>query len=134
MNLRRKKELAAKTFNVGKDRIEFVEARKNDIKEAIAKEDMRQLKNDGAIKIKEIKGRTKVRKKKRRTTGNVRKKVKTRKRDYVLLTRKLRRYIRELFKKGTITREEKKELRKRIRNKDFKSYAQLKEYIKNNTQ
>ncbi|HKL23864.1 MAG TPA: 50S ribosomal protein L19e [Candidatus Nanoarchaeia archaeon] len=131
MNFKRKKELAAKTFNVGKDRIILVKERKDDLKEAISREDMRQLKNDGAIKIKEKKGRTKVRKGKRRTTGNVRKKVKTRKRDYVLLTRKLRKYIKELEKHGKITKQEKKELRKKIRDKDFKSQAQLKEYIQN---
>ena len=129
MNLRRKKELAAKTFNVGKDRIQFVDARKDDIKEAIAREDMKQLKDDGAIRIKEPKGRKKIRKKKRRTTGNIKKKVKTRKRDYVLLTRKLRKYLKELEKHGKISKEEKKELRKKIRDKDFKSHAQLKEYI-----
>ena len=134
MNLRSKKELAAKTFNVGKDRIVFVDARKDDRKEAIAKEDMRQLKQDGAIKIKDPKGRRKVRKAKRRTTGNIRKKVKTRKRDYVMLTRKLRKYLKELEKHGTISKEDKKELRKKIRDRDFKSKAQLKEYIQKNKQ
>lgn len=132
MNLRQKKELAAKTFNVGKDRIVFVDARKDDIKEAIAKEDMRQLRQDGAIKIKDPKGRRKVRKAKRRTTGNVKKKVKRRKRDYVMLTRKLRKYLKELEKHGTITKEDKKELRKKIRDKDFRSKAQLKDYIQRN--
>lgn len=128
MNLKKKKELAAKTFNVGRDRIVFVNARKDDIKEAIAKEDMRQLKQDGAIKIKEPKGRRKVRKAKRRTTGNIKK------RDYVMLTRKLRKYLKELEKHGTVSKEDKKELRKKIRDKDFKSKAQLKEYIQKNKQ
>ena len=132
MNLRKKKELAAKTFDVGKGRIVFLDARKDDIKEAIAKEDMRQLKQDGAIKIKDPEGRRKVRKGKRRTTGNVRKKVNKRKREYVMLTRKLRKYLKELEKHGVIAREDRKELRKKIRDRDFKSQAQLKDHIQKN--
>ena len=133
MNLKRKKELAARTLDVGKERVGLVEERKEEIKEAISKEDIRQLVKEGAIKIKEIKGTRKIKKrKKRRTTGNIRKKVKTRKKDYMILTRKLRKYLKELEKQGRITRDEKKELRKKIRNRDFKSHAQLKEYIKNN--
>ncbi len=43
MNLRTKKELAAKALKVGKERIVFVEARLDEIKEAITKQDMRDL-------------------------------------------------------------------------------------------
>lgn len=130
MNLGKKTRLTARTFKVGKDRIVFVKARLEDIKEAITKQDIRELRKDGAILIKEIKGRKKkVSKKKRRTTGNVRKKIKTRKSDYVTLTRKLRAYGLELKKKGELSEAEIKEIRKRIRNKAFRSKANLKEYI-----
>ena len=97
MNLRNKKDLAARTLKVGKGRIMFVEARRDEIKEAITKQDMRDLHADGAIRVKEISGRkAKVKKKGRRTTGKIRKKVNTRKRDYVLMTRKLRGYTAEM--------------------------------------
>src|SRR5690606_18370803 len=105
------------------------ESRLEDIKEAITKQDIRDLKADGAILIKEIKGKKKVVKKRSRSPGNVRKKVNTRKRDYVIMTRKLRAYTREALNQGKITKEEMKEIRKKIRNKDFKSKANLREYI-----
>ena len=57
MNLNKKKELAKRTFNVGEERIVFVESRLKDIKEAITKQDMRDLRQDKAIIIKEKKGR-----------------------------------------------------------------------------
>jgi large subunit ribosomal protein L19e len=130
MNLRSKKQLAAKTFGVGKSRILFVNERIDEIKDAITKQDMRTLQKDGAIIIKEIKGRSaNVNKKNRRHVGKVRRKVNTRKRDYVILTRKLRQFIADKKQKGEMSDEEIKETRKRIRNKIFKSKAHLKENL-----
>lgn len=129
MKLNKKKELAKRTLNVGKGRIVFLESRLDEIKEAITKQDIRDLKKEGAIIIKEIKGKRKVRKKKKKSIGNVRKKVRTRKKDYVIMTRKLRNYLFELKKSGKISREDEKELRKKIRNKAFRSKAHLKEQI-----
>ena len=54
MNLRKKKALAARTFGVGVSRVEFMEPRLEEIKEAITKQDIRDLVKDGAIKIKNI--------------------------------------------------------------------------------
>ena len=129
MNLRTKKELAAKTLGVGKERVKFVEARKDDIKEAITKQDIRDLVAEGAIIIKEVKGRKKVVKRKRRGPGKVKKKINTRKKDYVIMTRKLRSYVAELKKRGELSTEEVVEIRKKIRNRIFKSKANLKNYI-----
>lgn len=129
MNLSKKKELAKRTFGVGENRIVFVESRLNDIKEAITKQDMRDLRQDKAIIIKEKKGRKKVIRKRRRSTGNIRKKINTRKRDYVILTRKLRKYVSEIKNQGKISKEEVNDIRKKIRNKTFRSKSHLKEYI-----
>jgi large subunit ribosomal protein L19e len=130
MNLRSKKQLAAKTFGVGKERITFVNERIEEIKEAITKQDMRNLQKDGAIIIKEIRGRRKsIKKNKKRGVGNVRQNVNTRKKDYVILTRKLRKVVADKKKKGEINREEIKEIRKKIRNKLFRSKAHLKEHM-----
>ena len=130
MNLRSKKQLAANTFGVGKSRIMFVNERIEEIKEAITKQDMRNLLKDGAIIIKEVKGRSKnVGKKKKRKFSKRRKNVNTRKKDYVILTRKLRKLIADRKQKGEINKEEEKKLRNRIRNKMFKSKAHLKEYM-----
>jgi len=129
MNLSNKKELAKRTLGVGKGRIVFLESRLGEIKEAITKQDIRDLKNDGAIVIKDIKGRKKVKRKKKRSVGNVRKKVNKRKKEYVLMTRKLRKYLSEIKKQGKISKKDELEIRKKIRNRIFKSKAHLREYI-----
>ena len=129
MNLSKKKELARRALGVGKSRIVFMESRKEDIKEAITKQDIRDLQADGAIVIKGIRGRRKVEKKRNRSVGNVRKNVNTRKRDYVVMTRKLRRYVAEMKKLGKLSAEDEKEIRKRIRNRVFRSKAHLKEHL-----
>jgi large subunit ribosomal protein L19e len=127
MNLRKKKALAARTFGVGIGRIEFLGPRLDEIKEAITKQDIRDLYKDRAIKIKNIKGRKAKPKKKKRTIGNVRKKINKRKKEYVVLTQKLRKYLAE--NKEKITEKERKDIRKKIRNKFFRSRSHLKEHI-----
>lgn len=130
MNLRRKKDMAVKALKVGRKRIVFIASRLTDIKEAITKQDIRDLKDDGAILVKGIKGRRKNEKRKNaRGPGKIKKKINTRKRDYVIMTRKLRGYVAELKKRGELSLEEVKNIRKKIRNKDFKSKANLKNYI-----
>lgn len=127
MNLRSKKELASRTFGVGKGRIAFIESRKDEIKEAITKQDIRDLVTGGAIIIKEIKGRKKIKKRKRKSIGNIRHKVNKRKREYVVLTRKLRSYLKSIS--SQISKEEFKKIRKKIRNRGFKNKTDLKQYI-----
>lgn len=130
MNLSKKKALAAKALKVGKGRIKFNSENLGEIKEAITKQDIRELVKDGAIIIKEIKGRRKNEKRKnKRGPGKVKKVINTRKRDYVIMTRKLRAYVAGLKANGELSREEVIEIRKRIRNKAFRSKAHLKEYI-----
>lgn len=128
MNLGKKKALAARTFGVGESRIEFMKPRLEEIKEAITKQDIRDLHKDGAIIIKPVKGRKKyIGSKGKRGVGNVRKKINTRKRDYMLMTRKLRRYLADM--KSKLTDKEVEEIRNKIRNKFFKSKSHLKEYL-----
>ena len=131
MNLRKKKELAARTLKVGKERIVFLRPRIDEIKKAITKQDIRDLQKDGAIIVKEIKGRRKIKiKRKKRSPGNIRKKVNKRKQKYVKITRKLRGYIAEMKKQGRLSKEEVSDIRKKIKNRIFKSKAHLKEHIK----
>lgn len=129
MNLKKKKMLAARTLGVGKERIHFVESRIDEIKEAITKQDIRDLLASGAIKLKDIRGRKSTKKGRSRSAGNVRKKINKRKENYVKLTRKLRRYVKELRAQGKMSREGFKEIRKKIKNKEFKSKANLKDYL-----
>lgn len=130
MNLAKKKTLAAKSLKVGEGRIVFLQSRLNEIKEAITKQDIKDLHQEGAILIKEIKGtRKNTKRKTKKSTGNIKKKVNTRKQDYVIMTRKLRKYVAEMKKQGKLAIEEVKDIRKKIRNKAFRSKAHLKEYI-----
>jgi len=131
MNLKKKKDLAKKTLKFGSKRIVFLKPRLEEIKEAITKQDIRDLYNDGAIIIKNPKGRKKIKKRKKvRGPGKIKKKVNKRKKDYVALTRKLRKYVVEMKKQGRISKEEAIEIRKKIRNKLFRSKRHLKEQIK----
>jgi len=129
MNLGKKKILAAKALKVGKKRIVFLTPRLDEIKEAITKQDIKDLQKEGAITIKEVKGRKKIRKKKKKKgIGKTKKKVKMRKQVYATMTRKLRKYTHELKKAGKLNAEEVKEIRKKIRNRFFRSKAHLREY------
>lgn len=131
MNLRKKKQLAKKILGVGEDRIVFVKPRLDEIKEVITKQDIRDLIKEGAIIVKDKKGRKTVQKRKRkRGTGKVKMKVNRRKQDYVILTRKLRKHVHSLKVRGEISKEDYYEIRKKIRNSDFRNLAQLKEQLK----
>ncbi len=128
MNLKKKKALAVRALGVGEKRIKFLEPRLEEIKEALTKQDIRDLYNDGAIVIKNISGRkTSTKKKKKRSVGNVRKKVNKRKQEYVALTRKLRKHLAKI--KSKLTKKESEDLRNKIKNKFFTSNANFKDYI-----
>ena len=130
MNLARKKSLAARALGIGKKRIIFLEPRKDEIKEAITKQDIRDLKEDGAIVIKEVKGRKKIQKRKRRRgVGKIEKRVNVRKKNYVTMTKKLRTYVSGLLSSGKINKEDAIDMNKKIRNKFFRSKAHMKEYV-----
>lgn len=128
MKLEKKRSLAARTLNVGKNRIVFNTSRLNEIKEAITKQDIKDLKESGAISVKEVKGRRKIIKRKtRRRAGSIKKTVKGGKRKYVILTRKLRAHLKYLKKNKKIKQEEFIQLRKKIRNSAFRSLDHLNE-------
>ncbi len=132
MQLAKKKELAAKVLKVGKGRIIFAEGRLNEIKEAISRMDILDLHKSGAISIREIRGRKKiVKRKNRRRVGKIKQNVNTRKAEYVIITRKLSTYVRGLFRTGKIDASEKREIRKQIRARKFRSKRQLKEHLEN---
>jgi len=129
MNLSKKKKLAKRTLNVGEDRIVFLESRLEEIKDAITKQDIRDLLKSGAIIIKERKGRKTVQRIKSRSVGNIRRKARKRKREYMILTRKLRRYLKGPEAGEKLLREHVIDIRKKIRNRIFRSKAHLKEHI-----
>jgi len=129
-NLDKRKALAAKVLGVGKGKIIFDVNRLGEIKEAITKQDIRDMYTDGLIRIREFRGKTKYEpRKNRRGPGKRKYKVFDRKRDYITMVRKLRRYVYELLGQGKLTKEQHEELRKKIKARTFKSKAHLKEHL-----
>lgn len=130
MKLEKKKSLAARALGVGENRILFNSERLSEIKEAITKQDIKDLHQAGAISIKEVKGRKTAKKRKtRRRAGSVRKKVKSTKREYITATRKARVYLSNLRDRNLISQENFKKLRSEVRARNFRSLSHLKERI-----
>jgi len=128
--LDKRKELASKVLKVGKRRIQFDSEKLAEIKEAITKQDIRDLNEAGIINVKEKSGRkTIVKRKTRRGPGKIKKKVSKRKQEYVKMVRKQRYYIKELKKQERIDPEEYRSLRKKIRARTFKTKAHLRAHI-----
>jgi large subunit ribosomal protein L19e len=129
-SLTNKKQLASRVLKVGKNRIKFNSENIAEIKEAITKQDIKDLYQGGIISIKPVKGRKKIKKRKtKKGPGKIKKKVKNRKQTYVKITRKLRAYLAELKKLKIIDTDLYYELRKRIRMRVFRSKAHFKEYL-----
>ena len=133
MDLSKKRVLAAKVLGVGVGRVMFNIQRLDEIKEAITKQDMRDLAADKAIYIREIKGRQTNAGRRRRRAGSIRMRPNQRKREYMRITRKMRKYSGELRKQGKISREEFMTLRKEIRSKQFRTKSHIKERIESMT-
>jgi large subunit ribosomal protein L19e len=130
MNLDKRKALAAKVLGVGKNKIVFDSSRLADIKEAITKQDIRDMYADGTIGIKETRGRLKfVPRTTNRGPGKIKMKIKPGKTRYITLVRKFRRHVKELLKQGKIDKDRYFELRQQIRTGMFKNKANLKEHI-----
>jgi ribosomal protein L19E len=122
--------LASKVLGVGKGRVVFIESRLPEVKEAITRMDILDLHKSGAIRIREVSGRKKiVKRKNRRRVGKIKKKINTRKTEYVTITRKLRKFVRGLVRVGAIDKERNQDIRKQIRARKFKSKRHLKESL-----
>jgi len=129
--MKHKKILAGRVLGVGANRIVLNPARLEEIKEAITRQDMKDLFADGAIMIKAEKGKQKiVKRRKRRGAGRIKMIVNKRKGDYVRLTRKLRKHLKELLSHENITKEAYFDARKKIKASMYKSKAHLKESLK----
>ena len=75
MKLENKKALVARALNVGKGRIIFNRKRLPEIKEAITKQDIKDLKSDGAIHDKEKAGKKKKRRKHKKESQRKQRKI-----------------------------------------------------------
>lgn len=130
MKLEKKRALAARTLGVGKGRIVFNSSRLAEVKEAITKQDIKDLHASGAIIINEISGRKRiVKSKSRKRAGSHKLKIKNSKRKYIINTRKLRSHLKHLKSKNLISNDKFIELRKEIRASKLKSLSGLKERL-----
>ncbi len=131
MKLENKKTFAANVLGVGKGRIIFNKLRLSEIKEAMTRQDIKDLFTSGAISIAEIKGRRKVKRRiNRRRAGSRRQPAINKKKLYTTTVRKLRAYLSELRKSEKVTEEQFLKLRNEIRASAFKDKAHFKERIK----
>lgn len=131
MDLKTKKRLAARVIGVGLGRILFDEAKIDEIKEALTRQDIRDLVKSGAIRIKAIGGRrTRKKRKTKRRGGKIKKRVGRRKKKYKILTRKLRKTAKALKKAGVISKERYSKLMKEIKAKTFKNRTHLMEVVR----
>ncbi|MDP1695350.1 MAG: 50S ribosomal protein L19e [archaeon] len=130
MNLNKKKALASRVLKIGKKRIVFNINNLNEIKEAITKQDIRDLVANSSIIIKSPKGRKKIVKRNlRRRGGSVRKKIKTGKQDYVKRVRKLRAYLKELRSHDKVSDENYWKIRKELKASIHKTKHHVQERI-----
>ncbi len=132
MKLTTQKRMAAEILNVGENRVIFDSLRLDEIKQAITKQDIRDLIKDRAIRIRP--GVAKAKKEKRKRTGAGRRKfrVKTRKRDYINKIRKIRTYVRDQMNAKALDKNLADAVRKYAKAGQFKNLRQAKEYIKLN--
>lgn len=129
MNLRNKKKLMARVLKVGANKIRLNSGMKEEIKEAITRQDMRDLMKEKIISLREGKGRkSKIKSSGRRGFGSVKRHKKGR--YYVKITRKLRNYLKSLREKNKIGREEYHVLRKKIKAGIFKDLNHLRQETK----
>jgi large subunit ribosomal protein L19e len=129
MKLDKKKKLAAKVLNVGKGRIWFNPASLQDIKEAITRQDIKDLVKEKVIKIKPVTGKHKKEKRKtRRGAGKIKKKVRNKK-EYIYKIRKMRACLSSLRKSGRISSKEYLKLRRYAKAGMFIDLKHLKENV-----
>jgi len=133
MKLDKKKTIASRVLNIGKGRVWFNPERLQEIKEAITRQDIKDLIAEKVIKIKDIRGGKKKEKRKtRRRAGRISRKIKIarKKITYVNKIRKLRKYLKVKRTEGKISSAEYRKLRNYAKSGIFKGLKHLKEYTK----
>ena len=140
-DLSAQRRLAADVLDAGKNRIWFDPDRQEDLAEAITREDIRELADEGAIRVDEpsgnSRGRAKERQEKRaygHQTGPGTRKGKAgarqnEKKDWQSRIRAQRKQLRELRDSGEISRSQYRDLYDRASGGEFDSVADLERYI-----
>ena len=144
MNLRNKKQLAGRILKISPKRIWADSTKSNELKEAITREDIRNLMQSGVITIKPKKWVSrsnareiiKQRRKGRRKGKGSKKGVKTsrlpRKEEWKLRIRSLRKLLIELTEKNLVTKKTYRLLRQKAKGGFFRSQRHIKLYLTEN--
>lgn len=127
MKLTTQKRMAAKVLEVGKNRIWFDPLRLDEIKQAITREDIKDLIKEKAIRPRAGKRYARKEKRKRKGAGRTKMTVSRRKRKYIFKIRKIRSYLRE---EKTIPKEMVREIRKLAKAGQFKNLRNVKDFIR----
>ncbi|RLG74637.1 MAG: 50S ribosomal protein L19e [Thermoprotei archaeon] len=142
MDLSLQKRLAAEILGVGESRIWIDPEAYERVETAITKEDVRRLIKDGIIRVKpehsNSRARWRIRHEKRKKgkrrgpghrKGSKYSKV-SRKEQWMMKVRALRRELRKFKERGVITPKEYREIYRLVKGGVFESVAQLKNYVK----
>jgi large subunit ribosomal protein L19e len=143
-NLKAQKRMAADVLDVGKSRVWFDPEEQAEIAEAITREDIRDLVDQGVIQVKTAKGNSRGRARERaekrsyghrKGAGSRRGKAGARKNskdEWVSRIRAQRRRLRELRDDGPLNRTQYRELYNKASGGEFDSVDRLEAYIQNN--
>lgn len=144
MNLRLQKKLASKITGVGLDKVKIDPEAKEEVEEAITKEDVRDLINEGIIRIKESRGVSRGRaredhaqRKKGRRRGQGRRRGKSsargrKKNKWLNKVRAQRRLLKSLREEDRIKKSAYREIYDKIKGNFFRSKKHLKMYLDKN--
>ena len=143
-DLSAQKRLAADELDVGQNKVWFDPERQSDLAEAITREDVRDLIDEGAIRAKDAqgnsRGRARQRQKKRayghqKGAGSRKGKAgarKNEKKDWESRIRAQRTRLRELRDDGTLTKTQYRDLYNKAGGGEFDSVGDVERYIENN--
>jgi len=142
-NLRAQKRMAADVLDVGKDRVWFDPDEQSEIADAITREDIRDLADQGLIRVTDAKGNSKGRARERaekrsyghRKGAGTRKGKsggrKSRKEEWVSRIRAQRRRLKELRDDGPLTPTQYREAYNKASGGEFEDVARLEAYLRN---
>jgi large subunit ribosomal protein L19e len=133
MTIQTVKRLAADILNVGVNRIRIKPENVEKAAEALTRQDVKALIDDGTIyKIKK-RGRRKKKKKRKRGEGSIKgHSAKERKRRWMILVRSQRACLKELLKNGLLEKKYRKMIYRKIKSGTFKSKKAMLTYLKEN--
>ncbi len=129
MQLKLQRRLAADILGVGENRIRFDPERLEDIADAITREDVRALIEEGAIYAAPVKGQTRNRVKETRVRKGGKYATLTKKERWIMRVRPQRRYLKRLRDHGIIDRSLYRKLYLQVKAGRFKSIADIRNLL-----